>query len=286
MSWIFTILSAVICGFWIGGVTSYAMRSSNKGRKDIRRRATRVTVIGIAIVLCNFFFGIWNGVVALILTYIVNSIVGSQNMREPRQVKADPKSVDEKSSKDLLDKYDFLFDADGKALKDNKDIKLYATTLDGVAYRAVEDLHNNHHIKVANDRIAVLTNTIAQFCIIILVRNLAAKQKSKEQADEVANAILKNLAKVWAKSPENEKRMYELLERDTKDALAKYGDLPLSNKSDSQAGTLLWEYGKFLAQTAGQHPRDLEAVLSCVAVITDANDKMKDCADNVISTLK
>lgn len=79
MSWILTIISAIICGFLVGTTTSYAMRPSNKDRKDIHRRAIRTTVICIVIVLGNFYFGVWNGIGALVLAYIVNLMAGAQN---------------------------------------------------------------------------------------------------------------------------------------------------------------------------------------------------------------
>lgn len=58
------------------------MRPSNKERKDVHRRAMRTSVICGLIVLANFYFGVWNGVGAIAIAYIINLMAGAQNSHD------------------------------------------------------------------------------------------------------------------------------------------------------------------------------------------------------------
>jgi len=78
MDWAIAILSAIFIGAFYGGIAGNAMLPRNRHNKEIQNRMIRYTFICIALLSCNFFFSLWHGIGAIVLGYIVQTIMGSQ----------------------------------------------------------------------------------------------------------------------------------------------------------------------------------------------------------------
>lgn len=125
------------------------------------------------------------------------------------------------------------------------------------------------------------------FCIIMLMYRFTASHIPKPKGTEVVDDILKGVAKLQSDSKDQEQQAYVGLGQEIGVLVHKYGSMPLGTDNDKAGlgGTLMWEYGKLMTETAGKEV-DLAFSMLCVKFLTMANDNLQNETDRLMEYLR
>ena len=265
---LFAVVLGVIGGALFGWLISNKMKAQ-ESKADVPTiiNSEPFVIFLSSIILIIVFFGIspilfegwslwWVTALFLFVGWLTNTIVGSRIYH-----KTDKPKHHKASSHTTAPSHNKIGNVDDE-------ITVYSEVLLHLSASGAEEVRKTHNGTEAQST-TVMVQLIG-FCIINLIREFNSEGISTDKGQDIIKSILKNVSDNLAPTHQ-QSEAFDVLRREVGQLVKDYGKLPLKHtNSDRQGGTLLWEYGKLVAETVGKES-DLMATMDSVGVITSVS---------------
>lgn len=163
----------------------------------------------------------------------------------------------------------------------NKEATTYAAVAMHLSVKTADEL--KQEMGYTEEDSKIITLQVLTFCIINLIHLFADKGVLVEKGRKAIELIMMEVAKPFTPNPTKAQDTYLSLSKIVNDWIEAYGKLPLGEKHGTQAGTLIWEYGKLMASTIGKD-KDLPVMMTFASRVVNVNNALE--TNNLIKSLK
>jgi hypothetical protein len=163
----------------------------------------------------------------------------------------------------------------------SKEATMYAAIAMHLSAKTSDDL--KAEIGYTEEDSKIITLQVLTFCIINLIHLFANRNIPVNKGREAIEIILLEAAKPFAPDPTKVQDTYLTLNKIVNEWIETYGKLPLGEKLGTQAGTLIWEYSKLMASTAGKD-NDVAVMMTFASRVVNVNNALE--TDNLVKALR
>lgn len=164
------------------------------------------------------------------------------------------------------------------------ELNTYTMVLLQLSAKSAEELRAKYRFSEETSTLVMLQ--IISFSLISLMRQFAASRIDSSTFKKCVSAITEGMVNIMVDDVSSRPAALSVFQDEIQKLISTYGKLPLKNSDQSkgESGTLLWEYGKLVSETATGKEKELMAIMECISVITNVQSAIK--TDKILKAVK
>ena len=164
------------------------------------------------------------------------------------------------------------------------ELNTYTMVLLQLSAKSAEELRAKYKFSEETSTLVMLQ--IIGFSLINLMRQFAASRIDPSVFRKCVSTITEGMVNIMVDDTSNRPVALSFFQDKIQKLVSTYGQLPLKNSDQSkgESGTLLWEYGKLISETATGKEKELMAIMECISVITSVQGAVK--TDKLLKAVK
>lgn len=154
------------------------------------------------------------------------------------------------------------------------ELNTYTTVLLQLSAKGAEELRAKYKFPEENSTLVMIQ--IIGFSFINLMRQFSASRIDPSVFRKCVSSITEDIVNMMVDDASNRPEALSFFQEEIQKLVSTYGHLPVKNSDSSkgESGTLLWEYGKLVAETA-TGKEELVDIMECISVITSVQSSAK-----------
>ena len=164
------------------------------------------------------------------------------------------------------------------------ELDIYTAVLLQLSAKGAEELRAKYKFSEENSTLVMIQ--IIGFSLINLMRQFTASRIDPSVFRKCVSSITEGMVNIMVDDVSNRPAALSFFQDEIQKLVSTYGKLPLKNSDQSkgESGTLLWEYGKLISETATGKEKELMAIMECISVITSVQGAVK--TDKLLKAVK
>ena len=164
------------------------------------------------------------------------------------------------------------------------ELNTYTMVLLQLSAKGAEELKAKYKFSEENSTLVMIQ--IIGFSLINLMRQFAASKVDPSIFRKCVSSITEGMVNIMVDDANNRPVALSFFQDEIQKLVSTYGKLPLKNSDPSkgESGTLLWEYGKLVSETATGKEKDLMSTMECISVVTSVQNAVK--TDKLLKAVK